>query len=68
MKSKKRVSSESVAMPTRAARDVVPVIQASASAEEIARRAYEIYEEGGRVDGRALDDWLEAERELSRRR
>ena len=32
--------------------------------ELIRRRAYELYEERGRVEGFALDDWLEAEREI----
>jgi hypothetical protein len=32
--------------------------------EEIRRRAYEIYLEGGGLPGRELDDWLRAEREL----
>jgi hypothetical protein len=32
--------------------------------ERIRRRAYELYEERGRLDGFALDDWLQAEREL----
>lgn len=30
----------------------------------IAKRAYELYSERGYRDGSALDDWLEAEREL----
>lgn len=30
--------------------------------EEIARVAYELYEKTGYVDGRDLDNWLEAER------
>jgi hypothetical protein len=30
--------------------------------EEIAKLAYELYEKGGRVEGRNLDNWLEAER------
>jgi hypothetical protein len=34
--------------------------------EEIRRRAYEIYLERGEQPGRALDDWLQAERELER--
>jgi hypothetical protein len=34
------------------------------SDERIARRAYQRYEERGREDGRDLDDWLEAEREI----
>jgi hypothetical protein len=32
--------------------------------EEIASRAYEIYERNGRVEGRALDDWLDAKAAL----
>jgi hypothetical protein len=32
--------------------------------ESIRRRAYELYEQRGRIDGFALDDWLLAEREL----
>ncbi len=31
--------------------------------DEIRRRAYEIYLEGGSLPGRELDDWLRAERE-----
>jgi len=33
--------------------------------EDIARRAYALYEKRGRQPGRDLDDWLEAERQLS---
>ncbi len=33
--------------------------------EEIADRAYSLWERRGRTPGRALDDWLEAERQLS---
>jgi len=32
--------------------------------EEIAARAHQIYEQRGRADGSALDDWLAAEAEL----
>jgi hypothetical protein len=32
--------------------------------DRIARRAYELYEQGGRQEGRALEDWLKAERQL----
>ena len=35
--------------------------------EEIRRRAYEIYLERGRRDGFALDDWLQAEKEIGPR-
>jgi DUF2934 family protein len=32
---------------------------------DIAERAYERYESKGRVDGDDLDDWLQAERDLT---
>ena len=32
--------------------------------ESIRRRAFELYEQRGRVDGFALDDWLKAEVEI----
>jgi hypothetical protein len=32
--------------------------------ERIRRRAYNLYEQRGRVDGFALDDWLKAEHEI----
>ena len=32
--------------------------------QRIRRRAYELYEQRGRVDGFALDDWFQAEREI----
>lgn len=41
---------------------------ASAERERIAERAYQLYMERGGSDGRDLDDWLEAERELARRK
>jgi hypothetical protein len=33
--------------------------------ELIRRRAFDLYERHGRVDGHALDDWLEAEAEVT---
>jgi len=36
--------------------------------EEIARRAYEIFQARGADHGRDFEDWLQAERELSERR
>ena len=36
----------------------------NAITERIRQRAYEIYEQRGRVDGFALDDWLQAEVEI----
>jgi hypothetical protein len=38
------------------------------SHEQIALRAYEIYQERGGSDGADLDDWLQAERELQSQR
>jgi hypothetical protein len=32
--------------------------------ERVRERAYQLYEERGRIDGFALDDWLQAEREI----
>ena len=32
--------------------------------EKIRQRAYELYEARGREDGRAIDDWLQAEAEI----
>lgn len=34
------------------------------SHEEVARRAYELFEARGGAEGGELDDWLEAERQL----
>lgn len=36
--------------------------------EEIRQHAYYLYEQRGRQDGRATDDWLEAEREIGKTR
>ena len=33
--------------------------------EQIRRRAYELYEQRGGEDGRELDDWLQAEAEVT---
>ncbi|MET0516566.1 MAG: DUF2934 domain-containing protein [Nitrospiraceae bacterium] len=32
--------------------------------ERISRRAYELYQQRGQQEGRDLEDWLEAERQL----
>jgi Protein of unknown function (DUF2934) len=34
----------------------------------IRRRAYELYEQRGREDGRDVEDWLRAEEELTQKR
>jgi hypothetical protein len=35
---------------------------------EVARRAYELYETRGREPGHELEDWLDAEQEVNKRR
>jgi len=37
------------------------------SEEQIRQRAYELFSARGRADGKELDDWLTAERELTER-
>ncbi len=37
-------------------------------AEDIRRRAYELYEQRGREHGHELEDWLRAEEEVTRNR
>jgi len=46
---------EKISLPTRKALDLAP---------QIAKRAYELYEQQGRRDGQAGQDWLEADREI----
>lgn len=36
--------------------------------EAIRRRAFELYEERGREDGRDFDDWLRAEEEVTKKK
>jgi hypothetical protein len=36
--------------------------------EQIRRRAYELYEQRGREDGGDLDDWLQAESEVTEKK
>jgi len=48
--------------------DVENQFSATITQEEIAQRAYALYEARGREDGHDLDDWLEAERELLEQR
>lgn len=51
--------------PSAASKPAAPSRPASApSRERIAARAFALYAERGYRDGRALEDWLEAEREV----
>ena len=47
-----------------------PVTARSARQErrQIRLRAYELYEERGREDGHALEDWLRAEEEITQKK
>jgi hypothetical protein len=38
----------------------------SVSPDDVARRAYDLYQQRGSGDGGDLDDWLQAERDLQR--
>jgi len=63
-KSTRRSPNKVVNMP-RAASTAPALGQSTKLTEaEIARRAFEIYCERGRQDGRDVEDWLQAEREL----
>jgi hypothetical protein len=49
---------------TQVAPAVVTHASNTPSQEQIARRAYELFESRGRTHGRHQEDWLQAEREL----
>jgi len=53
---------------TTTSNDVTAVAHAGPSANEIAQEAYLRYLSRGGGDGQDFDDWLEAERELKKRR
>jgi hypothetical protein len=52
--------------PTRA--DGIRNESRTVTRDDIARRAYERYEERGREPGYDMDDWLQAERDIEQRR
>jgi Protein of unknown function (DUF2934) len=59
-KPKRRRTDKIIAMPI-----VLPDAPSAIMTDhDIARRAYELYEQRGRDHGHDLDDWLQAEREL----
>ena len=53
-----RSAKKAEAVPSPVVREVFD------SQERIAQRAYQIYEQRGDGQGSALDDWLQAEREI----
>lgn len=54
---------------TRTSTAATPVTTTAAATsdlqDQIRRRAYELYEQRGGEDGRELDDWLQAEAEVT---
>lgn len=57
-------------MKPRSTSDPTPIttgLRAPELEEKIRARAYEIYEQRGRDEGHHIDDWLQAEAELSGR-
>ena len=58
-----RTHAAEVGVPPRQER---PSEAVAVSREDIERRAYDLYQQRGAGDGNALDDWLQAERDLQR--
>lgn len=55
------------AKQARRASDTPAIATPAISEAEISRLAYQLYEARGGVNGSPLDDWLEAERQLTGR-
>jgi uncharacterized protein HemX len=49
-------------------RPTQPLKTAADLEEEVRRRAYQLYEQRGKIDGFEVEDWLEAEAEFNTRR
>jgi hypothetical protein len=60
----KTVNETSKPASRKIARKTVPATSTMRSADEIARRAYELFLQQGAQHGRDLEHWLTAEREL----
>ena len=58
------------ALPTATPRQTPTQVTKSAPdlQEQIRRRAYELYEERGRYDGHDVEDWLQAESEMTKQK
>jgi Protein of unknown function (DUF2934) len=61
----KMIDSTEATQPERAVEEG-EVLLCSTREEEIRNRAYEIYLQRGRQPGHELEDWLQAERELTK--
>lgn len=57
-------STPRVSPPAEQSGSAIQISKADWTHERIARRAYELYEQRGRQEGRALEDWVNAERQL----
>lgn len=55
-------------IPTASSTAPPPTESGSEVQEQIRRRAYELYEERGRTDGRDLEDWLQAESDVTQQK
>ena len=60
MKQRSTAASHSSQTPTKVA-NPTPGLQ-----EQVRRRAHEVYEQRGREEGHGLDDWLQAEAEVTK--
>jgi hypothetical protein len=67
MASKAKMIGSTEATQTETAVDEREVLLRSTREEEIRNRAYEIYLQRGAQPGSELEDWLQAERELTKR-
>jgi hypothetical protein len=59
-----------IEMPSKSAHSPQPVTSTKAEAlldSAVRTRAYQLYERGGRIEGRANRDWLQAETDLRNR-
>jgi hypothetical protein len=65
-KSRKREAGVPVVQPESAPQYASDTLTETAERDRVAERAYQKFVERGGRDGRDLDDWLEAERELIR--
>ena len=64
-KPRKTNQEDSGAPAPTAPQNVGDTTAAAPDRDRIAERAYELYQERGGGEGRAMDDWLDAERELN---
>jgi hypothetical protein len=55
-------------IPTASTLAPPPTESASEVQEQIRRRAYALYEERGKTDGHDLEDWLQAESEVTQQK